>query len=70
MRGCCVASRTRPIGGGAFAALTDEGRYMLRQMWPVYAVGIAEHFGRHVSDEEAHVLTEALLRVLAANRED
>jgi len=55
---------------GAFAVLTGEGRIMLRQMWPVYAVAIAEHFGRHVSDEEAHVLTEALSRVLAANRED
>jgi DNA-binding MarR family transcriptional regulator len=55
---------------GAFAVLTDEGRDMLRQMWPVYAAGIAEHFGRHVSDEEAHELTEALSRILAANRED
>ena len=55
---------------GAFAVLTDEGRDMLRRMWPVYAAGIAEHFGGHISDEEAHVLTEALSRVLAANRED
>ena len=55
---------------GAFAVLTDEGRDMLRQMWPVYAGGIAEHFGRHISDEEAHVLTEALSRILAADRED
>jgi DNA-binding MarR family transcriptional regulator len=53
---------------GAYAVLTDKGRDTLRQMWPVYAAGIAEHFGRHVSDEEAHVLTEALSRVLAANR--
>ncbi len=55
---------------GAFAVLTDEGKDMLRRMWPVYAAGIAEHFGRHISDEEAHALTEALSRVLAANRED
>jgi hypothetical protein len=48
--------------------LTDEGRDVLRQMWPDYAAGIAEHFGRHVSDEEAYMLTEALSRVLAANR--
>jgi DNA-binding MarR family transcriptional regulator len=53
---------------GAFAVLTDEGGDMLRQMWPVYAAGIAEHFGRHISDEVAHVLNEALSRVLAANR--
>ncbi len=54
---------------GAFAVLTEEGRDMQRQMWPVYAAGIAEHFGGHVSDQEAHMLTEALSRVLAANRE-
>jgi len=53
---------------GAFAAITDEGRAMLRRMWPVYAGGIAEHFGGHLSDEEARLLTEALSRVLAANR--
>ena len=55
---------------GSYAVLTDEGREMLRRMWPVYAAGIAEHFGRHLSDDEAHALTEALSRVLAANRED
>jgi DNA-binding MarR family transcriptional regulator len=55
---------------GAFAVLTDAGRDMLRRMWPVYAAGIAEHFGRHVSDEEAHMLTETLSRIFAANHKD
>lgn len=55
---------------GAYATLTDEGADMLRRMWPVYAAGIAEYFGDHVSDEEARALTEALSRVLAASRED
>ncbi len=55
---------------GSFAVLMDEGRDMLRRMWPIYAAGIAEHFGGHLSDDEAHALTEALSRVLAANRED
>ncbi|HSI79241.1 MAG TPA: MarR family transcriptional regulator [Solirubrobacterales bacterium] len=36
---------------GVHIELTDEGAAMLRQMWPVYARGIAEHFapalGRH-----------------------
>ena len=54
---------------GAFAVLTGEGRDMLRRMWPVYAAGIAEHFGGHLSDDEARALTQALSRVLAANRE-
>jgi hypothetical protein len=35
-------------------------------MWPVYAKGIAEHFGAHLSDEEAEVLARALGRVRAA----
>ena len=54
---------------GSFAAITDAGVEMLRRMWPVYAKGIAEHFGKHVSDEEARTLTEALSRVVAACRE-
>lgn len=56
---------------GSFAAITDEGRGMLRRMWPVYAQGIAEHFGEHVSDGEARVIAEALSRVrIAADAED
>lgn len=31
-------------------------------MWPAYARGIVEHFGAHVSDEEAEVLSRALGR--------
>jgi DNA-binding MarR family transcriptional regulator len=26
--------------------LTDEGRALLRRMWPIYSRGIEEHFGR------------------------
>ncbi len=54
---------------GAFAVLTDEGAAMQRRMWPVYARGIAGYFGEHLSDAEARTLTQALERVLAANRE-
>jgi hypothetical protein len=39
-------------------------------MWPVYAKGIAEHFGAYVSDEEAEVLSRALGKVRAAARVD
>jgi DNA-binding MarR family transcriptional regulator len=53
-------------GRGSFAVLTDVGAGMRERMWPVYARGIAEHFGAHVSDEEAEVLTRALGRVRAA----
>ena len=53
-------------GRGSFAVLTDEGAGMRQKMWPVYAKGIEEHFGTHLSDEEAEVLTRALGRVRAA----
>jgi DNA-binding MarR family transcriptional regulator len=55
-------------GRGSFAVLTDEGASMREKMWPVYAEGIAKHFGAHISDEEAQVLTRALGRVRAAAR--
>lgn len=54
---------------GAFAVLTDEGAAMQRRMWPVYARGIAGHFGEHLSDDEVRTLTRALGRVISANRE-
>jgi DNA-binding MarR family transcriptional regulator len=50
---------------GSFAVLTEEGKEMRRRMWPVYAKGIAEHFGGHLSDDEVRVLTGALKRVSA-----
>ena len=53
-------------GRGSFAVMTDEGSRMRKKMWPIYAEGIAKHFGAHISDEEAEVLTRALGRVRAA----
>ena len=53
---------------GAFAVLTDEGHAALRQAWPVYARGIAEHFAHHISADEAQTLSAALERVRAAVR--
>jgi DNA-binding MarR family transcriptional regulator len=53
---------------GAYAAITEAGRATLRRMWPVYAAGIAEHFGRHLTDEEARVIASALGRVAGAVR--
>jgi len=51
---------------GSFAVLTEEGEAMRRRMWPVYAEGISESFGRHLSDGEARMLAAVLGRVLAA----
>jgi|SRR5579863_10154215 len=47
---------------GAFAVLTDKGLAAMRGAWPVYAKGIAEHFARHISDEEARMITEVFQR--------
>jgi DNA-binding MarR family transcriptional regulator len=54
---------------GLYASLTSEGLQALRTTWPSYARAIAEHFGRHLTDEEVEVLDRALCRVLTAGRE-
>lgn len=48
---------------GAYAVLTAAGREAQLRAWPVYAHGIADRFGRHLSPEEAAVLATALGRV-------
>jgi DNA-binding MarR family transcriptional regulator len=48
---------------GAFAVLTDEGRATLLRTWPAYARGIAAHFARHLSEEEADHVSHALTPV-------
>ncbi len=55
-------------GRGLYAVLTEEGLEALRKTWPTYARGIAEHFGKHLNDEEVEVLDQALRRVLTAAR--
>ena len=50
---------------GAYAVLTDKGLAALRQTWPVYAKGIAEHFAYFLSDKEASILTDVFQRMLA-----
>jgi len=56
-------------GRGLHAALTDEGLEALRSTWPIYARGIAEHFGKHLTDEEVEVLNSVLPRILSTARE-
>ena len=51
---------------GAFAVLTTEGLAMQQKMWAVYGQSIANYFGRHLSDTDVKVLTEALSRMLTA----
>ncbi len=51
---------------GAFAVLTDAGLAMQQQMWTVYAKGITEYFGSHLSTEESQTMQQAFARMLAA----
>jgi DNA-binding MarR family transcriptional regulator len=53
---------------GAFAVLTDEGLEAMRQAWPYYAQAIVDTFTRHLSEDEASVLTEVCARVRDAAR--
>ena len=50
---------------GAYAVLTAKGLEVVRQAWPTYAKGISQHFTSLLNDEEVHVLTTALERILA-----
>jgi DNA-binding MarR family transcriptional regulator len=52
---------------GDLIVLTDTGQAAVRRTWPVYARGIAEHFARYVTPDEAAVLAAALERVQAAS---
>ena len=51
-----------------YAVLTEKGRAALRQAWPIYARGIANHFGRHLSSVEAGMIAASLQKVLDAER--
>ena len=48
---------------GMLAVLTDEGKAALRRAAPVHLRGIDEHFGRHLSEEEAEVVLAVFDRV-------
>ncbi|MFF5471262.1 MarR family winged helix-turn-helix transcriptional regulator [Streptomyces achromogenes] len=50
-----------------WAVITEDGLAALRETAPVYLRGIWEHFSRHLSDDEADVITQALLRVAHAH---
>jgi DNA-binding MarR family transcriptional regulator len=54
---------------GLLAVLTDAGRDALHTAAPVHLRGIEEHFGRHVSPEEAEVVRSVFERVLASLRD-
>jgi DNA-binding MarR family transcriptional regulator len=45
--------------------ITPKGRALRRQMWPVYAAAIAEHFGARLTPPEAEQLAKLLAKLLA-----
>jgi len=55
-------------GRGAYVVLTDHGRRMFRRAAAVHLRGVAEHFLRHLSEEEAAVMEAALRRIRPARR--
>jgi DNA-binding MarR family transcriptional regulator len=46
------------------AVITPAGRSRLRSAAPVHLRGVDRHFGRHLTDEEADLIADALGRVL------
>jgi DNA-binding MarR family transcriptional regulator len=42
-----------------YATLTPEGRRALKRARPFHLRGVAEHFGRHLSDQEAKTIAAA-----------
>lgn len=53
-------------GRGLYAALTDAGNEMLREMWPVYAGVLQQTIVAAISSDEAEALAVELEQVSAA----
>lgn len=51
---------------GAYAVLTPVGKDLLREAAATHLRGIERYFGRHLSDQEADLLTTLLTRVADA----
>jgi len=47
-----------------YATITPEGKRALAKARPVHVRGVAEHFGRYLSDEDAKRITAALGRMV------
>jgi DNA-binding MarR family transcriptional regulator len=50
-----------------YSTLTPEGERALAQALPVHVQGVADHFGRHLSEEEAKTMAAAFGRMLATS---
>jgi DNA-binding MarR family transcriptional regulator len=50
-----------------YAAITPEGRRILRDTTPVFLAGIEEHFSRHLSEADVRALRRILRKLLVGN---
>jgi DNA-binding MarR family transcriptional regulator len=51
-----------------FASITPEGIDALRDAWVIYSKGIEQYFGKHLSEEEAQLLSKLFLKMLNSTR--
>ena len=64
-----IARQPSPEDGrGAYVVLTDHGRRTFRRAAAVHLRGVASHFLRHLSEQEAAVMEAVLRRVRSARR--
>lgn len=54
-------------GRGTFVGLTAKGKHSLERAAPGHLRGIQEHFGRHLTDEEARALHSVFERIRTAS---
>ncbi len=67
LRNGLVAREPNPDDGrSAFAALTSEGRAVLRKAAPTYLAAVQRDFAAHFTAREGEIMARALRRVLTA----
>ena len=67
LRNGLVAREPNPDDGrSAFAALTSEGRAVLRRAAPTYLAAVQRDFAAHFTAREGEIMARALRRVLTA----
>jgi len=67
LRAGLVAREQNPDDGrSAFAALTSEGRAVLRRAAPTYLAAVQRDFAAHFTAREGEIMARALRRVLTA----
>lgn len=55
---------------GTYAALTDDGAYLLERCTPTYVRGVVEHFGELLADDEIATVAEVMRRIAEKARPD